>query len=64
MPEPLQAAIAANETIVIDVDPDGQKHQRLVKGRELYFLDSACADSGCLGNASWQFKRARDFGEL
>lgn len=63
MPATLKKAIEANEPIIIDVDPEGHTHQRIVKGKELYELDNACGASGC-GGREWPFRRGRDLGEL
>lgn len=63
MPKPLKDAIAADEAIIIDVDPNGHTHQRIVKGKQVFELDNACGASGC-GGKEWPFKRVRDMGEL
>jgi len=64
MPKPLQDAIAAKVPIVIDVDPEGHTHQRIVRGSEIYELENACsAEVGC-GGKGWPFRRGRDVGEL
>lgn len=63
MPKPLQDAIAAGEPIVIDVDPNGHTHQRIVHGKKVYELGNFCSEAGC-GAKQWPFKRAKDMGEL
>eukprot|EP00416_Gambierdiscus_australes_P036539 CAMPEP_0171099936 /NCGR_PEP_ID=MMETSP0766_2-20121228/52657_1 /TAXON_ID=439317 /ORGANISM="Gambierdiscus australes, Strain CAWD 149" /LENGTH=305 /DNA_ID=CAMNT_0011559671 /DNA_START=36 /DNA_END=953 /DNA_ORIENTATION=+ len=62
MPKPLQEAIAADEPIVIDVDPNGHTHQRIVHGKKVYYLDNMCSAAGC-GGAQWPFRRVKDMGE-
>mmetsp|Transcript_55406 Transcript_55406/g.155904 ORF Transcript_55406/g.155904 Transcript_55406/m.155904 type:complete len:305 (+) Transcript_55406:86-1000(+) len=63
MPKPLRDAINAGEPIVIDVDPNGHTHQKIIHGKKVYDLDQNCGVSGC-GAAQWPFKRAKDMGEL
>jgi len=63
MPQALQDAIAAKVPIVIDVDPEGHTHQRIVRGSEVYELEQACTTTAC-GGAQWPFRRVRDVGEL
>merc|ERR1712098_834695 len=62
MPKLLRQAIEANESIIIDVDPEGHDAQRIIKGTALYELDKACDQSGCWGR-HWPFRRGRDLGE-
>lgn len=63
MPRLLQDAIAAKDPVVIDVDPEGHTHQRIVRGTEVYELEQQCDLTGC-GARHWPFRRGRDVGEL
>lgn len=63
MPDLLQDAIAAKEPIVVDVDPEGHTHQRIVRGTEVYELEQRCTSTAC-GAKEWPFRRGRGVGEL
>lgn len=63
MPEALQRAIAAKVPIVVDVDPEGHTHQRILRGTEVYELEQNCTTRACSGE-QWPFRRGRDIGEL
>merc|ERR1719401_1123665 len=65
MPRALREAIAAREPIVIDVDPEGHTHQRIIYGKEVYELEQNCSmEERRCGAAEWPFRRGRDVGEL
>mmetsp|Transcript_76327 Transcript_76327/g.210686 ORF Transcript_76327/g.210686 Transcript_76327/m.210686 type:complete len:295 (+) Transcript_76327:57-941(+) len=63
LPAIVRQAVEDKKPIVIDVDPEGHTHQRILVGKEVYELEHKCTEFGC-GGAQWPFRRGRDMGEL
>lgn len=59
LPPIVQQAIKDKKPIVVDVDPEGHTHQRIIVGKEVWDLDHACNQNGC-GGKEWPFKKGRD----
>jgi len=55
MPPELRAAMAERVPIVVDVDPDGHGHQKIIWGKEVYHLSNT---------SGWPHHRGKDVGEL
>merc|ERR1719199_147733 len=66
LPKPVRDAIAANEPIIIDVDPEGHSHQWILHGKKLYYLENLTHIGGVpLPKAhpnqdQWPFRRDKD----
>eukprot|EP00747_Dinoflagellata_sp_TGD_P103617 gnl/TRDRNA2_/TRDRNA2_169016_c2_seq1.p1 gnl/TRDRNA2_/TRDRNA2_169016_c2~~gnl/TRDRNA2_/TRDRNA2_169016_c2_seq1.p1 ORF type:complete len:303 (+),score=57.81 gnl/TRDRNA2_/TRDRNA2_169016_c2_seq1:27-911(+) len=63
LPAILKKAIEDEEPIVIDIDPEGHTHQRIIKGKQIFELENQCTPMEC-GGKHWPYKRGRDVGEL
>merc|ERR1712039_499471 len=65
LPKILQDAIADNQPIVIDVDPNGHTSQRIVHGKHVYYIDNECTSGtpeGC-GAKQWPLKKKKKMGD-
>jgi len=63
LPAPIKQAVRDEKPIVVDIDPEGHTHQRILVGKKVFELDNICDNTGC-GALQWPFRRGRDMGEL
>lgn len=63
LPDIVKKAVKDKKPIIIDVDPEGHTHQKILVGKEVYHLDNHCNQLGC-GGAQHKFRKGRDMGEL